>query len=442
MSSPIAASSSPSKRRWRPRYGLRTLLVAMVVLGIGLAYFANLWRRVQHQRQVVAKLEAAGGQVWYSHEFPSQELLKGTMEVEFASVRYSETDDGRRKRTRTTSAGTVTEIETPPGPKEIRMALGDDVFAEVETVSFFWEFDAPGGVDPRLLLELPELKVVVPSGPQVNDEWLNCIVQVPQLRVLSLAGGEQGKVSAGSLKHLSRSSQLESLSLSGSWVQDETVKGIAPLRQLRSLQFAAIPNVTSVLFAQLDDLTELRDLVIIRAERIGDENAQHLSRLENLQTLWLIDTSISDATLLHVSQLTRLQWLNLSQSNVGDPGMEYLARLPNLQRLTLAHTYVGDQGLLPLTRLSQLRHLNLGGASITDDGLPVIGRMKQLESLELYPSFVSDDGLPHLRTLTNLKELSVGPHITKEAADELRQALPNCEIRRSDASGSSRFPDR
>jgi Leucine-rich repeat (LRR) protein len=441
MSKSIAASSSHPKRRWRPRYGLRTLLVVMVVLGIGLAYFANLWRRVQHQRQIVGKIEEADGQVSYSHQFLSQESLDHTLDADFVSDRYIETQGEPRQRIRTTSTGTVTDFETPPGPKAIRLIFGDDVYADVELVSFLWALDAADTVDPRVLLELPELKVVVLSGPQVNDEWLNCIAQVPKLRVLSLAGSEQGTISTDNLKRLSRSSQLESLSLGGSWVQDETVKGIAPLRQLRSLGLARIPNVTSVLFAQLDELTELRQLVVNRAERIGDENAEHLSQLQNLQTLWLIDTSISDATLLHVSQLTRLQWLDLSQTNVGDSGMVHLAKLANLKRLNLAHTYVGDQGLLPLARLPQLRHLKLGGANITDDGLPVIGRMTQLESLELWPSFVTDDGLTHLRTLTNLKQLSVGPHITEKAADKLRQALPNCEIRRVDAHGSSGFPD-
>ena len=40
-------------------------------------------------------------------------------------------------------------------------------------------------------------------------------------------------------------------------------------------------------------------------------------------------------------------------------------------------------------------------------------------------------GLPHLRSLVNLKELDIAcPHTTKDAANELRKALPSCSVHR------------
>lgn len=425
------------KRRWLPRFGLRTLLVVMGALGIGLAYFGNLLRRAQHQRRVVAKIEAAGGKAIYNYEFGMAESLNYASGPDNSIWIYG-TSDGRNYRNRQDSEGMIVEkqVETPPGPWFIRRVLGDDTFAYVEGVNFWGEFDSPGKVDPRVLLELPRLKVVAPFASQVNDEWLHCIAQVPQLRCLNLAGGTQGTATRDGLASLRTAKQLEALGLSGEWLQDETVTGVAHLRQLKSLSFAAVPNVSSALFSNLDELTELRELSIIRAKSIDDQGSDRLRRLHNLRTLWLLDTSISDATLAHVKGLTQLEWLQLDGTNVGDPGMEFVAALPKLKHLHLGRTNVGDAGVESLSGLSQLRNLDLGGTKITDAGLSAIARLAQLEQLELWPTSITDSGLQHLHSLNNLKELTIGPHVTQEGADELRKALPQCKVRRVDASGS------
>jgi len=305
-------------------------------------------------------------------------------------------------------------------------------------VDFLWE-SQPGKLDPQILLELPQLQGAVPSGSQVNDDWLRCLAQVPQLRVLNLSGGTQGTATAQGLAELRSVKQLESLSLMGEWLHDETVAGVSDLKQLRSFSCGLAPNVTSAIFSSLQELTDLRELVILRAKQVDGHGTEHLQRLQNLRALWLFETSISDATLAHLSELTQLQWLDVYGTSVGDLGMESLATLTNLKRLNLDRTSVGDAGLEPLSRLPKLRVVRLGGTNVTDTGLPAIARMTQLESLHLCPVSITDDGLVHLRTLTNLKQLDVGPYITKEAANELRKALPGCRITRFEKNNSGGF---
>src|SRR5438132_11733899 len=50
-----------------PRFGLRTLLILVALFGAGFGYLGHLYRRVQHQRQIVAKIQEAGGRVRYDY---------------------------------------------------------------------------------------------------------------------------------------------------------------------------------------------------------------------------------------------------------------------------------------------------------------------------------------------------------------------------------------
>ena len=58
-----------------------------------------------------------------------------------------------------------------------------------------------------------------------------------------------------------------------------------------------------------------------------------------------------------------------------------------------------------------------------------VGGLRRLKWLLLTGTKVSDPGMEHLKVLTELKALNLGnTHVTKEGIEELRKALPNCEI--------------
>ncbi len=86
----------------------------------------------------------------------------------------------------------------------------------------------------------------------------------------------------------------------------------------------------------------------------------------------------------------------------------HLRGLNNLAQLDLGSTKITGAGLIHLRGLSQLRRLNLHGTQLADSDAA---------------------GLMHLCELTQLKELCLNHSIpTTPAGDQLRQALPNCEI--------------
>jgi len=432
-----------SIRRWLPRFSLRTLLILVSISGALFGYLGHILHRRNHQRHIVAQIAAAGGQVRYNWQLGMGANLDPRLSTDYAKNSTRTTEEGLHERTRVTSAGTFVETEKPPGPKWVRKILGNDLFAHVESVDFFLTGHPikNGDFDPRLLWHLPQCKVVTIVEHQVNDEWLECLANIPKLRVLAMIGDRHGTATAEGLSHLEFARELEDLTLSGDWLQDDVLTGIANLRQLKGLYLHPSSETTSAVFANLEHLTELRELSIRRAKKIDDRGSEVLGRLLHLRILWLPDTSISDETLAHLTGLTNLEWIDLSGTNVEGHGLTHLAGLTRLKMLDLGRTPLNDSHLHLISQFPRLLLLRLGKSEITDAGLPVLGKMAQLERLFLYPSEITDDGLVHLQTLINLKELDIGPNISKAAADKLRAALPQCEIRRVDKNGHASTPD-
>lgn len=466
----------PSWLRPQPgwRFSLRTLLVLTTVLGVTFAYFGNLWRRVSRQRAIAAQIEAAGGDLRYHWQFGMGEELDSPQAGKGWTWGYKKNPTDLAERFREVDGKTITQREAYPGPWIIRRLLGDDTFWQVEEVDF-WDLETsptgelesqrPAELQPELLRELPDLRVLRLMYDQVDDDWLRVASQAPKLQSLSLWGYDKGTATRAGVENLRGAKRLRTLSLGGDWVRDDTMRGVATLSQLQSLDLGPTPNLTAAGFAEIKHLTELRELSFPSEKTIDDSTTVALPHLRQLRSLLLPKTSVTDVTLSRLTQLTDLETLMLLETNISDAGLESLAGLHNLKTLYLLRTQVGDAGmeslaglrslevlylngtqvsdagLAPLTRLPNLTYLDLGGTNITNAGLPTMGRMTQLENLDLLPNAITDDGLPHLATLKNLRHLTIGPDISKEAAKRLRAALPNCRIQRVDATGTSTWPD-
>ena len=97
--------------------------------------------------------------------------------------------------------------------------------------------------------------------------------------------------------------------------------------------------------------------------------------------------------------------------------------------LNLANTKVTDGGLAPLAGLTNLRRLHLEKTGIGDAGLAHVKGLTNLEYLNLYGTKVTDAGLDQLAGLTNLKNLYLWQsQVTDAGVAKLQAALPNCKI--------------
>jgi len=156
----MAVSTHSAKRRWLPRFGLKTLLILVTLLGVGFGYLGNLYRRVNHQRSVVAKIERAGGSVRYNWQWDMGPHSDPMTNIDLATTSSSskELPSGLMQITRVSPDGTSVQTEKLPGPAILRLLLGNDTFALVEFVNFNDWSKPPGPFDPQLLLELPQPK--------------------------------------------------------------------------------------------------------------------------------------------------------------------------------------------------------------------------------------------------------------------------------------------
>ncbi|MGI9241989.1 MAG: c-type cytochrome domain-containing protein [Verrucomicrobiales bacterium] len=103
---------------------------------------------------------------------------------------------------------------------------------------------------------------------------------------------------------------------------------------------------------------------------------------------------------------------------------ELLPIAENIYTLDLKRTKVTDDDLQVLTALTNLNQLHLQRTGITDAALSHLSGLTLLESLNLYSTEVSDAGLPDLRQLRSLKNLYLwSSKVTAEGARELAGVL-------------------
>jgi hypothetical protein len=367
--------------------------VFTVLLSIGLGWLGNTLIRIRHQRRIVAQIEAAGGVVSYDYE-------DGPLQA-----------DG--------------QPPVPPGPKLVRMCLGDDAFAQVRVAWLRSQQPNGSGSEPLLesLTELPALEVLQLEGPGFTDAEMNRVPRLESLENLSLI---DTSISGGGIARLEECKTLKTLYLSGGGITDETATGFMRLGGLHGLELKRT-QVTSEGLANVKNMRGLRTLNIYKASRVGDEGMKHLARLPELEVLILAATSVSDDGLARLQGLVNLRVLFVSNSRVSDAGLQHLASFENLKELSLEGANVSDAGLLHLSRL-KLEYLCLSCSGVTDAGMQELAKMRLLRHLDISQTEVTDEGVTELVALTDLDILHIGPHVTEQAAHRLKQHLRNCRI--------------
>lgn len=110
-----------------------------------------------------------------------------------------------------------------------------------------------------------------------------------------------------------------------------------------------------------------------------------------------------DAELERLASLPEnIESLNLSGSAVTDAGLAHLAGMKNLVRIDLSNTKITDAGLAHLGDLPRLHYLNLYGARITDEGASLLARIPSLRRVFLWQTGVTAEAASELaRNLTD-----------------------------------------
>lgn len=223
-----------------------------------------------------------------------------------------------------------------------------------------------GAVDAALgpLAGLETLEALSLRSPRVTDEGLQSLGERPDLAELDLggAGVRDGAGLAGlrGLRRLSlarcplrppaarvigRLTGLQSLTLSHTGLDGDSLAPLAALVELRTLRLAGLrPSGLGFLAG----LTALEELDLSGEGALTDEELAPLAGLRALRRLTLRGRAgLRGPGLRHLGGLTALDELDLGGTSVEHPHLQALAGLGGLTRLSLAHC--------PLVELDALR---------------------------------------------------------------------------------------
>ncbi len=225
------------------------------------------------------------------------------------------------------------------------------------------------------LLEPEELMIY---SSRLTDLGVAAIGEMKSLKALHL---NALKVTEEGLTNLGRLENLRSLSLFTLQASDDTMWHLSQCKQLENLQLVE-PNISNVGLEHLSTIHTLKKLDLCSVYRMGG----YFSGPDR-EFSW--GTKITDDGLEFVSRLSKLEFLALTNTRVGS-GLSHLENLENLKTLILDKTDVSDADLDHVLKLQSLEFLSLTETAVTDAGVVPLREMPNLHRLWLFRTKVTN----------------------------------------------------
>jgi len=247
---------------------------------------------------------------------------------------------------------------------------------------------------------LPDLEKLIFSRTDLTDTGLGYLSELVSMKQLWIGGS---RITSSGLAHLGAMADLEAL-----YIENASLLDIAAIEQIGRLLSLRELSLSRGTFCDADltslaALTNLTRLSLCTSDNISGTFAMCLERLANLQQL-SPGENVTDEGLLSISRLAALERLIL-EGPFSDAGLEHLNSLRQLSTLFITSDRITPKGLAVVAELPELTTLGLKITPLTDANVPVLARCKPLTSLLLIHSDLTAAGL-----------------------EQLRQALPDCEI--------------
>ncbi|MFC1596697.1 leucine-rich repeat domain-containing protein [Planctomycetota bacterium] len=244
------------ERRHRSRrlfqFSLRALLVFVLLVSVGMSWFAVKLEKARRQKEAVEVIEKAGGSVAYEFEWTRSER---------PSV-------------------------LPIVAKWVRALCGDDFFYDVVWVGvFFGDFGDDEAIYLKRLTGLICLEI---GNTQITDAGLEHVKALTSLQELNLTGTQ---VTDAGLKHLEGLTSLIDLSLMGTQITDAGLTHLEGLTSLEGLNLCG----TQVTDQGLESIRRLSTLVGLDLcnTQITDAGLERLEELTSLHALFLRGTQVT-----------------------------------------------------------------------------------------------------------------------------------------------------
>jgi len=276
--------------RRRLQFGLRTLLVLVLLVGTTLGLIGMHLQTTEKQRRAAAALDKIGAGVSYAGEnqpglltFAGREYFQQPIAVGFQ------------------------------GP------LREEDLANIEVLS--------------------GLEFLSLSNSQLSDADMAHFSSLRRLCTFHLV---RSRATGSGLRHL-KAANLRSLDLCWSPIDDDGLKYVGQLSTLTVVNLNRT-RITDAGLAHLATLDELSSLYL-DITKVTGEGFVHLRQLRHLQQISLTWTGIGNAELVHLRELPELNSLNLSNTSIDDGGVETLCGMSGLQTLRLHGTDITEQGI-------------------------------------------------------------------------------------------------
>lgn len=311
------AARKPNHRRWL-QFGLRTFLIAVVVVALGMGWLRWQIQQAQRRDAAVNKVARLLGAIGYAHEL--------------------------------TPDGYLVAHPEPPGPDWLNQLLGVNL-----------------RLRPRVLNVLARHEDIDDSLRQAG-EHLALLPTVETVHMSDVRFSRQGMAS------LARLQGLKTLNLVTCMFPEQALEELAGCERLESLSLGRLPaadgggpaaeTITDAGVANLAGLKQLRELDLSNTE-VSDQGLAVIAQLPRLETLQLAGTKITDEGVAQLAGLKHLRELNLAfNEGISDKSVASLSGL-NLRVLNLYGTQLGDAGLLGLCDMSQLESLYINGTQVS-----------------------------------------------------------------------------
>ncbi len=272
------------------------------------------------------------------------------------------------------------------------------------------------------LAGLSRLKYLELSGPSLGDAALDSVGKIRSLEGLLLLNGRYTDVG---LKHLGKLAHLWFLLLTR--CGDQGAQAIAQIENLEVLTVVGQAGISRVGLEALSELPRLRRLLLANAKLIDDAALQALRHLRDLRSLTLTAAPVTDAGAAELARHRELRTLVLAGTRITDKALGPIGTLGHLRWLNLAGTKVTDQGLRSMAGLQGLLALNLAGTPVTDAGLPALANLRNLRTLNLAGTKVTGAGLAGLSGLTNLRWVNLDHSGLTDGGMDALTRIPNLQ---------------
>lgn len=272
-----------------------------------------------------------------------------------------------------------------------------DVLADLTHLTALAVTQAEPFTTERLAV-LPRLKGLEQlwlDGAPVEQQVLDQLAELPQLRTLTLKGHEWSetpppriKIDRRGLQAIASVRTLETLGFTAIDLAPEDLPILANLSALKSLRLQETPAPLKALLKLTHNLPQLE----------FDTGSIMVSQPS--RTARLMGIGITDDELAEVAGLPWIESLQLETcENITDASFSRVVSLANLSELRVSSAkLITDQGLLGLAKLTKLRSLSLRNCTaLTDRTADELIGLTELEELDLSNTGVTPQGLELLR---------------------------------------------